>query len=57
MRADILQEAEDELGQAIAYYDEEIEADLGLRLKQETPYTTSSSPTAPGLGTPRSSWI
>ncbi len=35
MRTEILQDAEDELGEAIAYY-EEIEAGLGLRLKQET---------------------
>jgi plasmid stabilization system protein ParE len=35
MRTEILQEADEELTEAIAYY-EEIETGLGLRLKEET---------------------
>ncbi len=34
MRTEILREAEDELNESIAYY-EEVEAGLGLRLKEE----------------------
>jgi hypothetical protein len=34
MRAEILEEAEDELTEAVGYYDE-IEGGLGLRLKEE----------------------